>query len=556
MPPSATKRSHQPVDVEPDDTQPRFVKDEKPRGDWLCAEGPYQDYINKLCGANPALGLADPENSAIPLSRREVWVTLLRADESHRYHRIEDLDASRKPDGLTRQLRDSPAGAKNVWIVENINRDVVAILGEHFKMDPTFFLGYERSSKWRRYAHEPNMAPVLPTLTSSVDFFSLKYFDLRDFGPGIESYSVSCADTGRHLYRTKWNDFWISPSIVDRSCAVYRRKTEKGGWDIVLLCDPPLRHVHVWKPHPTPEESESQYQEVSIQWDRAFQGGYPDFLPLSDSLSVQTNGPPRDSLREDISYYLMNHANSLPTRSPPAGMDIPLFFVRKVIASHYMQIVNFTTSYLAQFEWPLLRRESLEEFTTTWAQARWSDIQGVSRRCTEYVADLESIFLSLNVPFGEPRIDPERDWGNMDLDFQFLLHRAKAIKIRANELNNAFTGLTGIVANAQANREAERALNEAKRSVREAKNMKTLTLIAMIFIPLAFTCGLFSMSDNYIPGGGSFWVFFAVSVPLVLLVFSGAFLGELGYDSDGEWVWKTFIDNLSVLVKRKRERIS
>ncbi|KAF2477704.1 uncharacterized protein BDR25DRAFT_330394 [Lindgomyces ingoldianus] len=490
---------------------------ETPNDYWLCVNGPYQDYATKLCNSNPALAQPDPENSSIPLSRRKA------------------------------QLQNRPVGSKNVWIIENINRDMVALLGGHFKMDPDFFLGYERSSKWRRWDHEPNLTPALPAQINSGKYFTLKYCDLRDFGPEIDSYSVSCADTGRHLYRTKWEGYWVSPSIVDRRCSVYRRTTENGGWDILILCDPPFNRVHVWKPQSTINESEYQSQEIVLHWDRPFQRGYPDFVPRSDSLSDVLSGPPRDSLRGDLCYYLLNHTRLFPAQALPHGDDIPFFILRKIIASHYMQLMSFTASYLAQSEWPLLRQESLEDFTTTWAQGRWSEIQGVARRCNEYVENLESLFLSLNVPFDEPKITVGIDWRNTNLDFQFILHRAKAVKTRADELNNAFTGLTGIVGNAQANREAERSLIEAKRSVREAKNMRALTLIAMIFIPLAFTCGLFSMSDGYIPGGGDFWVFFAVSVPLVVLVFFGALLGELGYDEDGVWVWKTFGLN----IKRK-----
>ena len=132
-----------------------------------------------------------------------------------------------------------------------------------------------------------------------------------------------------------------------------------------------------------------------------------------------------------------------------------------------------------------------------------------------------------------------------------MLQRAKALKDRADSLNSAFTGLTGIVGNAQANREAELSVIEAKRSVREAKSVKTLTLIAMIFIPLAFTSGLFSMSDKYIPGGSNFWIFFATSIPLVILVFVVAFFFDLGYDEEGLWSGSTFLKSFKILVGRQ-----
>lgn len=194
-----------------EDKQPCFVQEDIPDVRWLCANGPYQDYITERCSSNPALGQADPENSAIPLSNRDAIVTLLTANNNGTYNRIAKFGPSQHLQTLQERLRECPVGSGNVWIVENINPNLVATLGEHFKMDPGFFLGYERSSKWRRWANEPNLAPALPAQINDGAFFSLRYYDLRDFGPEIDSYSVSCADTGRHLHRTKWNDYWVSP---------------------------------------------------------------------------------------------------------------------------------------------------------------------------------------------------------------------------------------------------------------------------------------------------------------------------------------------------------
>ena len=58
----------------------------------------------------------------------------------------------------------------------------------------------------------------------------------------------------------------------------------------------------------------------------------------------------------------------------------------------------------------------------------------------------------------------------------------------------------------------------------------------MVFIPLAFVCGLFSMSDQILPGSDEFWVYWATAVPLIVVVFLGSILANLGYDDDaGTW---------------------
>ena len=77
---------------------------------------------------------------------------------------------------------------------------------------------------------------------------------------------------------------------------------------------------------------------------------------------------------------------------------------------------------------------------------------------------------------------------------------------------------------------SRQALWETGRSVKEAESTKTLTAVGLVFIPIAYTCALFSMGDQFLPGSNLFWVYFAVSTPLIFLVFAGTFVIYLGYD--------------------------
>lgn len=74
--------------------------------------------------------------------------------------------------------------------------------------------------------------------------------------------------------------------------------------------------------------------------------------------------------------------------------------------------------------------------------------------------------------------------------------------------------------------------------------MKALTLLGMVFVPLAFTSGLFNMAAPFGPGNLHFRVYFAVALPLILLVFAVAFgvnyLGNLSRLANKETVPKGF----------------
>lgn len=60
---------------------------------------------------------------------------------------------------------------------------------------------------------------------------------------------------------------------------------------------------------------------------------------------------------------------------------------------------------------------------------------------------------------------------------------------------------------------------DCRRSLTQTANISRLTYLALSFIPLTFVSGLFSMNEKIAPGGSMFWLYFAVSIPLCLLVF-------------------------------------
>ena len=60
---------------------------------------------------------------------------------------------------------------------------------------------------------------------------------------------------------------------------------------------------------------------------------------------------------------------------------------------------------------------------------------------------------------------------------------------------------------------------DSRRSFTETANISRLTYLALSFIPLTFVSSLFSMNDNVAPGGKHFGLYFAVSIPLSIIVF-------------------------------------
>lgn len=201
----------------------------------------------------------------------------------------------------------------------------------------------------------------------------------------------------------------------------------------------------------------------------------------------------------DICFYLEVHGRSF-NLEDPASVNL---IVSKIIASQYLKQAEYLGAVISQYQWQMSRQERLS-ITIAEVEGQWSDSQALDRRMSEYCESLEWTMLQLGVPFEEPDVRNVKLWREINVDYQFLYKRFQDTRHRAEQLSSLITGLASMAGNRQ--------------SVFEAKSTKTLTVLGLIFIPLAYTASLFSMAEPYAPGNELFWVYFAISVPLIILL--------------------------------------
>jgi hypothetical protein len=331
----------------------------------------------------------------------------------------------------------------------------------------------------------------------------------------------------------------------------------------LVLTDPPVRRVHA---------GEGYTEAFDVQaW--PFQGGYIDVVPEEDQLAALA-GPPRTCLLEDLTFYLETHSGLVDDSDPEAV----LVFIKKIIAAQYLKQVEHVRAVLTAVQRGLTRKQDLARMPMRKVEALWSDMQGWERRMGEYLEDLESIMVQLGIPFApqatertrtaggsrspspspSPRYlntsrisfpvkDQQRtqSWEDCDTDFQFLLLRFRELRHRTESLNAAVTGLASITGN-------RLSFIEQQRSIREAKSTKAVTLLGLIFIPLAYTASVFGMTEPYGPGGSEFWQYFACSAPLIVIVILAYYVLDFGYNNGGSsWsirrVWKRVIKGVDDL---------
>jgi hypothetical protein len=287
----------------------------------------------------------------------------------------------------------------------------------------------------------------------------------------------------------------------------------------VILCEPPVFRLIIGL-------FEGQTGDITTceTSDQPYQGGFRDFMKAPLPLHIIT-GPPRVSMAEDLCYHFSAHFNTLPINRPQLYCSI---FLQKIVASHYLLLLQYIGSIISDLEWEFSLVSSLkgEEFPK--AEAVWRGLLMWNTRCSWYLSAVEDSKLSAGIPLAEPSFEKAGDWMAIDQDFQLIHRRFRSLQTKMQSLISLNTSLASLVGNRQS-------VLEAKRSIKEAKTLKVLTSLELVFIPLAFTCGLLSMNDRYLPGTGFFWVYWAVALPLIILVFLAVAVINLGFDDEGGW---------------------
>lgn len=259
-----------------------------------------------------------------------------------------------------------------------------------------------------------------------------------------------------------------------------------------------------------------------------FQGGYVDFVPPprpergqppADTVIPSTARHPHTSMLRDLEYYYTSNSHHLPEEdwNEPSKSAI---FLKKIVAAHYLQLADYIKAMLPSLELKL---------ATAWVEEheQWKQLGTISRRCGNYRDDIEDTILSLGYPLDIPKEKRiKRHWTDCELDYQYVYHRLKVLKERADNLMSSMTGLASIAGNRQ--------------NLEEAKRVKRLNLLALLFIPLAYTSSLFSMQDNYAPNAPQFWVYWVCAIGVVIFTSIVTWILDRALDEEAQWTLESF----------------
>lgn len=223
----------------------------------------------------------------------------------------------------------------------------------------------------------------------------------------------------------------------------------------------------------------------------------------------------RQYLREQPINNCLGRLHILQGLSPQVCADIgdelsvdPRIFMRhqrtalrKIVASQYTLLGQYCAGLLSHLEWRMSRENSVHFLTVQSLEEHWSKLQAFRRHIEDYCHAIRPI--KRNLQLSKPPSQRD-DWRSSHEDLEDIQTMFDELAKRSESTMSSFAGLAGIVS--------------SRRSLTEAETVGRLTILGMVFLPLSLVSGLFSMSDPYLPGAEHFWVYWAASIPIVVLI--------------------------------------
>ncbi|KAI9865404.1 MAG: hypothetical protein M1813_002294 [Trichoglossum hirsutum] len=201
---------------------------------------------------------------------------------------------------------------------------------------------------------------------------------------------------------------------------------------------------------------------------------------------------------EDLVYYW---TNSLPPTFNVANGDLLSlsYYPFKIATSDFMSYADCIRSSITKL---IYRVGPNSELNLKALEATLIHLQEWRRRTNNAV---DKMRWSLN-DIKRWNTKPCQAWEIVENDYKFLID---TIGIDDRQLKSIISVIASLLQ-----------ISESRRSVQETVSLTRLSNLTLIFLPLTFVSGLFSMTGDVAPGSSHFWVYFAVAIPVAVITFN------------------------------------
>ncbi|KAI9656066.1 MAG: hypothetical protein M1821_005127 [Bathelium mastoideum] len=407
---------------------------------------------------------------------------------------LRELDYLRENGGpwlrerLDQRHQSSDSILRAVVMVEDLTPNIVESLGITLDIDPLFFASHIDSLRLSSDGETPDNA-ILPSRRRPRQYLNIHYHQAfifnslrnvekkqltldanlaRKFVPIMQTKKGTIALARRcvSVLRARWGSFWIGLVLTDRPVT-----------DEVYDVNNGAHTLHKLPVQPQP-----------------WLGGYEGFQDPSFSVEALT-APRRNSMMDELLYYW--------NRQLPANVDnennlvLALsYYPLKIVAAEWMIYGTLMNRTIKNYEYASSELSDLN-IALEKLNSDLKDLQSWRRRSvrSQHKINMISIFLRA---YDSPEAQ------SLQEDYAYVF---SVIGGYSRLLESTIPLVISFVQ-----------IIDSRRDFTETTNISRLTMLALIFVPLTFISSLFSMNPENAPGSHYFWVYFAVAIPVMLLV--------------------------------------
>jgi len=121
-----------------------------------------------------------------------------------------------------------------IFILENLNSDLIELFGSHFKLDPSFFAIQARSANWESAPRGAGNTPQLLCSARASAWFSFRYYELRvlqNLDPDARELMELSAERKISLTRPRRGKGNDGVGLVRQIASYWYQENINGGWD-------------------------------------------------------------------------------------------------------------------------------------------------------------------------------------------------------------------------------------------------------------------------------------------------------------------------------------
>ncbi|KAI1330472.1 hypothetical protein F5Y16DRAFT_18533 [Xylariaceae sp. FL0255] len=487
----------------------------------------YRDYVRVQAGRNPCLsGLVSfLSTGAYHPQLEKVNIYCLehpaRPDTTATVRRVSFDDCAVE----VQRGRASGKCVRLTIFIEDVTPDLIEKFGALLDIDPMFFANYISTSFEGMEEPLPPAMALFPTRMASSQMLHIHYqkvVDLQhqsqDDSPAYHVFqnSNTVPRSARRLLPMSGTE----PGLIRGCCSILLRTLSPLSWVCLVLVDSTSLDAKMSK---APSEERSMHSDRI--WPGPLKGGFEDFeKPISFTAfcsSVDEKQFGSEWKNQSLLRVLLRYSLKPPPDFDPCQPSIISlgYYALRTIAAEWMLYVRLLNSYLKHYEY------SFHHTARQPIEADLDDLQRWRRRCKQSSHKLRLVELFLDQQLSNLQLAKSgrkvNQYAVLRDDFRYLASEVD-LSCRYLEL---ILPMAGTIVQ----------LVDTRRSIKEAINVRYLTYVGLIFVPLTFVSGLFSMSDGFIPGQGNFWIYAAVAAPLLLIVLGSAItfslVGKRKYDA-------------------------